>query len=59
MMRWENLKHKQIYFVEYNGEILKFKGFDNLEAWIKKRKEGETWILNIVSAYSKDTKKED
>ena len=56
-MNWEYIKHKQIYFVEYKGEILKFKGFDSLDNWIKLRNKGEKWILNIVSAVSTLTKK--
>lgn len=53
MGNWEYLKHKQIYFVEFEGQTLKFKGFDNLDNWIKKRSEGEEWVLYCVATVMK------
>ena len=50
---WEYMKHKQIYFVEYEGQTIKFKGFDALNEWVKSRKEGDEWSVYFVGAIMK------
>lgn len=44
------MKHKQVYFVEYNNETIKFNGFDALDQWIEKREKEEKWKVFSVQA---------
>jgi hypothetical protein len=57
--KWNFMKPKQRYFVEYNGELLKFEGFDSLEEWVKGLKNGEDYTLYIVGSYAKMIKNEE
>ena len=47
--RWDNMKGKQIYFVEYNDTIIKFKGYDDLERWIDELESNEKYIVYFVN----------
>lgn len=46
---WKYMKDKQIYFVEYNDTIIKFKGYDDLEKWIDKLESNEKYIVYFVN----------
>lgn len=51
------MKNKQIYFVEYYDEIIKFEGFDEMDNFVKDREEGEKFTVYFVQAVMGMTKK--
>jgi len=55
---WDYMKGKQIYFVEADGKIVKFIGFDDLEKWVDKQKPGKEWTTYFVSTIMTSTKKQ-
>lgn len=58
MMNWNYIKDFQIYFVEYNNQILKYNGFDALEDFVKSLQVGEKFVVYMTQCYSECEKKE-
>jgi len=56
-MKWEWMKHKQIYFVEIDDKTIKFNGFPALDDFIKELPKGKKFLIYFVQAWTTNQKK--